>query len=885
MDAINQFAQTHPIQYGSVIKKIERELRGTNPFDHKQINVIQGQTQCGKTEVTFLIASCLVKIGYAVFIMTKNSASLRDQFKQRARTYPNFRGQSIIDYKEAKTQSFKENTIYLYIYQDINHNHLNNTIAEILGHKKVAIIFDEFHIITSMFNDFITNDGFKKQISGSDQLMICRKQNVLTFGIDATPYEFRDAKDLLDSNPTFNLKTRLLSLPPEPNEHQSYISLLGTARHQYTDGNYVNDPINYRMSKTGNSKYGNKIVMPVVIYYDKITTDSHDMTATAIRTKYPEFLVVVINKDYPADINGTYMEALSKGYKGIVFIGHICLTEGLSFRSHDIPKVEQSPHIIFGPTDIVFFEGISLNSKLEEIVQVIGRATGYVPIDYQPDVCVWYSPKSTSYFQEGGYLDKWFIAYSNIDNKPVYSPPVLSEQEEPVISPTPTPFHKSVVSKITIRMYKASVSTPNPGWTQIKLRCQKFVPDDKFKKSLIKDFYSNKPKQGEFQRSFDSENIYPWYGNDRAVLREYFLKPSDGSEGVNDDSEYTDETECRTPHPRRSKTYNKGKGIIIPHPRFIPENGRFKDIDSTNLTWSDCIKIDDIDPEHYISEDNPVGYFIYDEYMFHFALKGQMAAKYSKAHGSTFAESDISIKLMDKFIHSLPYKKINIPKLISLVRELVKPSHQQNFDGITSKANKRGVNCKGSGDGCLFHRWTTALVPLKERTDGCVSDLKQYNPIFSDMFDSVQPQILKPPAPQIVQLPKPQILKPPAPQIVQLPKPQILKPPAPPIVQLPKPQILKPPAHPIVQLPKPPIVQQHQISDQRNHSEQSQKLEKIVALNSSKVGDKLTFIIDQSRIDCLDNIRDKHQAIEKEFGPRGNVDMIVYLNKIIDDYL
>lgn len=694
--SIEEFAVNHPIQYRAVIQPIETELSGHKKFDHKTINVIQGQTQSGKTEVTFLLAHCLRQQGYTVFLMTKKSNDLRNQFVQRSANYKHFRGVEMKSYD--KSNKFDHRHMYIYEYWETHSStQMNNFISG--NSHKTAIIFDEFHIITHMMSDYIKHKGIVGEITTTHQLIISIMQKSLIFGITATPFSFRDA-DAIMANQKW--QTRLFLLPPEPTPQQRYVSLLDTQRHTYDD--YLDV-----LTRTP-QYYNNKKIMPVVIFYDERTNESHMKLADQIRDKYPLSKVSIINQDYRADVVATYASALSQGFTSVVFIGHTCLTEGLSFRPHNIPNSDDYDYVIHGPTDLVFHENIKLEEKLEDIVQIIGRVTGYVPVDSSPDIRVYYSMKSAAWFQISGYLDKWFESYQDIDRKVIFAQPALSEEIEPLISPKPTKFYKNVNSAVCIQIFKRPDHIPSE-WINLNPVVSPLNPTAEYAKLKVSEFHGQIAKQNKFKKDCNVMDHYPWYGGDRPVLKQVVIEP-----------------DCEL----RGERYLQNN-IVIPHPMYIPADGAFENIPE-NVTWDQCLKLKF---STFIDSSNPLGYILIDDYIISCALKGQIVSRYVP-DTYVFIEAPESIRLMGVFIDSFPYKKITAPMFKkSLLQMIADPTARFQFIAFMASQCKLDQGKKGTCL-CIFHKYSKERCSIQMRINDCITEIVCLHPEMASVLNCQQ---------------------------------------------------------------------------------------------------------------------------------------------------
>ena len=413
------FKKNSPVQYDNVIKPLEHKLNGTTKFNDKETIIIQGKTQSGKTDITFLIASQMTQLNYNVFIVTKKSSILRDQFIERSKLCPYFISEDIIlkEYSKTSVNNFNEKIIYIYLYgEDYGLMQLSKFICD-KSIKNTCIIFDEFHITTGNLTNYIEHNGIYDDIKLTQDMIHIINHNKLCnsviFGISATPFHYRDTLKILNI-----IDSSIYFLNPEPKGNQKYIDILDITRHEYSKENYFKEAIAYDMFyKTYHSKqYGKRKIMKVILYYDIRFNKSHNDNKKIIEDLYPNMLVQTLNQSNKISIIDIYRHALMSNIEGIVFIGHDCLSEGISFRPYELIELNKikSDYIVFGPTDMIINPTIKLEYNLETIIQVIGRCTGYINnSDYKFEVRLWFSEAHNSYFKPDGHLDTFFKMYNN----------------------------------------------------------------------------------------------------------------------------------------------------------------------------------------------------------------------------------------------------------------------------------------------------------------------------------------------------------------------------------------------------------------------------------------------------------------------------------------
>jgi hypothetical protein len=773
------FKKNNPNQYDNVIKPLYNKLIGNTKFNDKETIIIQGKTQSGKTDITFLFASQMTQLDYNVFIVTKKSCILRDQFIERSKSCPYFINSSIILKEYSKNSKINTNSstkikiVYIYLYgEDYGLMQLSKFICD-KSIEKSCIIFDEFHIATSNLTNYIEHNGIYEDIKLTQDMIHIINHNKLCnsviFGISATPFHYRDTRQILKAIDS------IYFLNPEPKGNQRYIDILDITRHEYSKVNYFNEPISYESYyKIYESKeYGNRKIMKVILYYDIRFNDRHNENKQIIESLYPNMLVETLNQKNKVSIIDIYRTALMSNTEGIVFIGHDCLSEGISFRPYELIELNKikSDYIIFGPTDMIINPDVKLEYNLETIIQVIGRCTGYININskYKFEVRLWFSEAHNSYFKPDGHLDTFFKMYNNKhytnENEVVLNIPSLSIDksddksdgiDKTLICPPPTRAYKINLKKLDIEVRKlnnVNITSLN-NLNYIDLKCQSIYTDKKFKLKINNNFnvnindkvndYFNSKKQSDYHdnlylacnKYYDpsiskkilDRKIYTYYSSNdnkiiNLVLSEDKLcdkhKTCEITKLNKKYCEINNGDECNICHGYRDRPYVNTEFIVMPHPKYMNSNGTFNESTFNTITWDKCIIFT---CEKHIDETNSKGYLIIDDHILLFSFKGELVRKHT-IHN--FYVSNESINILNNFISSITsYVKLSYKTFIQEIKKY--SENKDDFNKIIYDDFKiHKMNCK-----CLFHKYCKQKDSLDNNIKNCINELKIKYPIL-----------------------------------------------------------------------------------------------------------------------------------------------------------
>ena len=696
MDLLEDFKSKNPRQYESVLLPLEDKLLGKKQFKAKEINLIHGKTQSGKTAITFLIAKLLSINNYATFIMTKKNTILRNQFLERAKLFN-------VDLEGYTSKSvLNVNKTYIYLYdENQNISQLNNFMAEAKEKGvKTVILYDEFHLICKDIHSYIENRGLSDRPSASDQLFVSLELSTLIFAITATPYCFRDANTLL------KLNVNLYHLPEEPKEDsQIYIDLLDIKRQCYSD---YSDIIGYK-----NLIYNDREQVRVILYYTSRFNEKQYSLETKLKAEYPDYQYYIINQDSKISIEECY-KSFDVLKKGIIFIGNTCLLEGISFGLTE-PLIIGNK-IILGGTDLIIGSGTLLDANLENIVQIVGRITGYRPHDYNLDHVLWYPDDSNfrEYFEEDGLLDEYYRKYQEYIDDPAFclDKEVLHTLKVPMVTEIrPTRFYKSCINKVSMEICKYSLKHDDYLDTILHLESShaKFPAHEMYLNERVTDLYSNPSLQKEFrdahQKIFGIDengyqsHIYPFYGGDRCrhLITNLVLNP------FNENVKF-----------KRDEQYRNTEAIIIPHFKFFDPCGYTLE-NVENIRWKDTIFLR---VENHLDEDNPIGYIIVDKYLVIFKLKGQLTSQFSSSY--IFEESEKSKQYMKDYIEKLPEKNINIRTFHNLLRSKIITKKLIEFNTALLKECQK--KCDKT---CIVHKWFKMNISLEEKINGAVKEINK----------------------------------------------------------------------------------------------------------------------------------------------------------------